>query len=302
VRKFLPLLGGVLLSLGLLTLAAAWPNEPVPTGSRAEVLEALVNESLQIADEDDPLRRADGSARVADALAAAVARASARNDRASALALTKHLGLVLERGVNGNIYKLDPNGIEAARYDEWVELTQRPDAIHNALDKPLQHLDRPAADEIDKILTGTVKGWAKGLKGEKGKEMAKEKGKGKGKKKDDWDDEDGPRGKDKKAKDDKKDDKKAKGKDDKKGKGKDDPKKRKDDDDRRQTSVDTLPVARVVDAGGAYLPTRSRSILNPAWSRSAARSGSVVSSRARSASRKRSSFSARSRKRTASPA
>jgi hypothetical protein len=185
VKKFLlPL--GIAASACLLLVAIAASDEPEPdldSPAHMAVVDALVKQSLQVADEADPLRRARGSSQVADRLADAVARATARGDKVEALKLTNYLSMVLDRGVSKNVAALDPEQMDETRFAEWQALSWQPEAICATLDRRLQGLGRQGAEEVKRAVAQASRAADKRWKKDKPKE-GKFKGKGKGKKKD----------------------------------------------------------------------------------------------------------------------
>jgi hypothetical protein len=188
------------------------PHQPeaLPRGSdyRRLLLSALVMNGLRLAEESDPLKRADCCSDLADHLLKAIVTASVKGDQHNVSALGLHLGEFVERGVSANLARVPSNDPRVA---ELKEVMQRTNQILIALDTTLdqaamkgqsEKLD-PAALERIKDLERMLKDVEKSLKkvhrafkdGEKGKEKEKEhrdkgrereddedrKGKGKGK-------------------------------------------------------------------------------------------------------------------------
>jgi hypothetical protein len=184
----------------LLAAGASEPEQPqAPSGPPdVHLLEMLVTQSLQIADESDALRRAKGSLTVAEALSDALNRASARGDHARAAQLAQYLTKVLDRGVSHNVVLIDPTNLDPARLATWKGLSERPEEIRKALNLP----------QTPPLPGSSVVGEAKKDKKDKDKKDKDKKDKDK---------------KDKDRKDKDKKDKKDKGKKDKKDDGDDPP-------------------------------------------------------------------------------
>jgi hypothetical protein len=200
-RSLLPVWLGALGVCLVLAAGASEPDQPpAPSGPPdVHVLEMLVTQSLQIADESDALRRAKGSLTVAEALADALNRASARGDHARAAQLGKYLTKVLDRGVSHNVVLIDPTNLDPARLATWKGLSERPEEIRKALNLP----------QTPPLPGSSVVGEAKKDKEKKDKKDKDRKDKDR-------------KDKDRKDKDKKDKDKKDKGKKDKKDDG-DDP-------------------------------------------------------------------------------
>lgn len=135
-----------LLTLWLGSLAACavllHPLEDGPFGADADPTEAdllatVVARSLRLAEEEDPLRRADHCNEVADHFAEAVAVASAQGDAARAERLGTHLSHLLHRGVAGNVKQLEPEKLDSRRLAQWRGVQARAHLIGTTLEKGL---------------------------------------------------------------------------------------------------------------------------------------------------------------------
>jgi hypothetical protein len=183
-RLLLPLWLLLVAACGLLAVDVSESAAPPAKVSLPDiaVLDALVVNSLEIADEPDPLVRAKGSALVAQALTDAVQRSALRGDAGQAAKLKIWLAKVLEHGVRYNVDAVDPAGLAGPRLKLWNDLNHRPDVITKVLDTRLQGLNAPtkqALAEADKKEKERDKGkefkgfggWPKDKKGgnEKGK-------------------------------------------------------------------------------------------------------------------------------------
>lgn len=196
-RSWLPLLLFTV-SAACLLVASEGESQPQPRPTSSIALyNVLIQESLRIADDDDPLLRAGGTSRVADQFAQAITQAAERGDQAEVLRLTKLLSQLLQRGIQDNVQQLDPAQLDASRLPVWKALAHRPDELRQMLQQQLVHVAKPAVEpgskpsKEDKEAEKYFKELERWLK----KEMDKGKGKGKGKK--GRDDDDWPKGKDK---------------------------------------------------------------------------------------------------------
>ncbi len=157
--------------------------------SRQALLAALVLNGVRLAEEPDPLRRADYCSDVADQLLQAVFAASAQGEREQASLLSKRLGDFMQRGVSANLARVPADD---PRIADLRQVMGRAAQILSALDRTLENMTAPAATRQDTVswqrlkeLEFTLKDVEKGLKkvqkaykdGAKGQH----KGKGKGK-------------------------------------------------------------------------------------------------------------------------
>jgi hypothetical protein len=172
------------LTLWVGLLACGWLlRADAPT--RARLLETVVAQSLRLADEEDPLRRADVCNDVAELLARAVRQASERGDTAEAVRLGRYLHKLMDRGVARNIARTDPDELDEPRYEEWVEVGRRAEQIGLTLENELAQAARPPAPPLRHVLDESRKDWERWwheLKGKKGKDKKGKDRKGKDKK------------------------------------------------------------------------------------------------------------------------
>lgn len=124
---------------------------------------------LRLAEESDPLQRAECCSDLADHLLQAIVTASVKGDQHNVSALGKHLGEFVERGVSANLARV-PN--DDPRVAELKNVMQRTNQIMSALDQTLEQaaakgpsgkLD-PAALARLKELEKTLKDVEKSLK------------------------------------------------------------------------------------------------------------------------------------------
>jgi hypothetical protein len=125
---------------GLLT---AQPAAAPSKSSTLPLLTTLVNNSLKLADEDDPLQRARYCTDVADELAKSVSQASARKDHQLADRLAGYLDRVWQDGVGGNVQRIPLDTLDEQRVGEVKSLQQRADQINQDLEKRLQDAPGP---------------------------------------------------------------------------------------------------------------------------------------------------------------
>jgi hypothetical protein len=170
---------------GLLAVEVSESASPPGGPARPDVavLDALVVNSLEIADETDPLLRAKSSVAVSQALADAVQRSALRGETAQAARFKVWMERVLELGVRYNVGTVDPTELSGARLKLWKDLSARPQAISTAMTMRLQGLTPPAQQalaEADKKEKDRQKPAFLDFKGwEKGWDKFKKKGKGK---------------------------------------------------------------------------------------------------------------------------
>jgi hypothetical protein len=102
------------------------PPPKQPQAPEGPLLEALVLHGLVLADENDPLKRAEVSTDVADNLVRTILESSQRgSDRDEMEKLGTYLGAVMNRGVNGNLDRVDPKTLDAKRQADYERLKQR---------------------------------------------------------------------------------------------------------------------------------------------------------------------------------
>lgn len=170
----------------------------IPGGSdyRRLLLSALVMNGLRLAEETDPLKRADCCSDLADHLLQAIVTASVKGDKHNVSELGKHLGEFVERGVSTNLARV-PN--DDPRVKELRQVMLRTSQILLALDKTVEEMaargDGSKADStpdqlknLEKMLKDVEKSLKKVQKSfketDKGKAKDKEDKKAKGKGKD----------------------------------------------------------------------------------------------------------------------
>lgn len=156
--------------------------EPSPLASDvnrpgAPLLATLVYGGLRLADDPDPLRRADTCTDVADALVQSIVLASAAGDAERSDELGKSLGEFLDKGLSVNLGRV-PSDLPASRQAEFDRVKQRAAKATGALERNLERAPAPAKAGLERALEASRHGR------ERAAEAGKGKGKGKGKKPD----------------------------------------------------------------------------------------------------------------------
>ena len=172
----------------------------IPGGSdyRRLLLSALVLHGIRLAEETDPLKRADCCSELADHLLQAIVTASVKGDHHNVSALGKNLGEFVDRGVSVNLARVPVNDPRVA---ELKDVMKRTNQIMLALDKTVEQMSAkdksnrldPASLDRLKDLEKMLKDVEKSLKKvhrafkdaekEREKEQKEKEGKGKAK---DW--------------------------------------------------------------------------------------------------------------------
>jgi hypothetical protein len=125
--------------LGLVVAAGAVADPPrAAPSSTVALLDSLVNGSLKVADEDDPLRRAHHCTDVAGQFAKELARASKGNNRARAERLAGYLDRVWQQGVTANLARIPLDNLTEKRLGEVHLLRDRADRINQDLEAQMR--------------------------------------------------------------------------------------------------------------------------------------------------------------------
>jgi hypothetical protein len=181
--------------------AVSTDPEAIPGGSdyRRLLLSSLVMNGLRLAEEIDPLKRADCCSDLADNLLQAIVTASVKGDQENVSTLGKHLSTFVERGVSANLARVPNND---PRVTELKQIMIRTNQILAALDKTVEQatlkgnstkLDAKSLEqikELEKMLKDVEKSLKKVHKSFKDDDKVKDddrkdkepKAKGKGKK------------------------------------------------------------------------------------------------------------------------
>jgi hypothetical protein len=161
---------------------------PGASDYRRLLLSALVMNGFRLAEETDPLKRADCCSDLADHLLQAIVTASVKGDRHNVSELGKHLGQFVERGVSKNLARVPADD---PRVTGLKQVMLRTSQILQALDKTVEGLAAREPGEIGpesieqlKQLEKSFKDVEKSLKKVQKAFKDVDKGKGKGKEKD----------------------------------------------------------------------------------------------------------------------
>jgi len=135
--------------LSLVVVVGVLPAQPASAPSRTlPLLETLVNNSLKVADEPDPLRRARYCTDVADQLSRLLAQPAARKDQALAKRLAGYLDRVWQQGVADNVARIQVDNIEEKQFNkvknEVKSLKERANRINHNLETQLKNDEGPA--------------------------------------------------------------------------------------------------------------------------------------------------------------
>lgn len=124
---------------------------PVEIGSRS-LLKVMVEQSLLVVAEDDPVRRADHSTRVANSLAQAILDRADTADEEEARQLGKSLEAIVERAVNPNLELIDPKEANGGRKKEAEAVRQRVGQAFAAVKQRLPNMPPPARMALERMI------------------------------------------------------------------------------------------------------------------------------------------------------
>lgn len=154
-----------------LVCAIAWADGPIPSPEteralrlqrNLELVQALVDGSLQLAGEDDPLKRANYCSGMAEQLSKEIERATEGRDAPRVTELGKHLKAMLETGVATNL-NLARSGIpqgsvgEKKLFEVGIKASQTVDRLEEHLQKMVK-LEPETQAEMQQALDGMVEG------------------------------------------------------------------------------------------------------------------------------------------------
>jgi hypothetical protein len=128
------------------------PRPAPPDGGPRDLLETLVVQGLGLAEEDDPVKRADRGLDVADRLAQSIAESSESNDGDGAALLSDCLAEVRDRAVQGNLDRAAAAELDAARRQEFERVRRRADQAGDALEKVLNRAPPAARPGLTRAL------------------------------------------------------------------------------------------------------------------------------------------------------
>jgi hypothetical protein len=133
-----------------LDLTKPTPKPPEPPRL---LVETLVVQGLKLADENDPLKRADVCSDVADSLVRTIMEASkSGSDRQEMEKLGTYLGVVIDRGVGGNLERVDPNGADPKRRREFERVRKRAGETMAELERTTQDSSPPERPALEQAL------------------------------------------------------------------------------------------------------------------------------------------------------
>ncbi|MBL8800168.1 MAG: hypothetical protein JNM56_40170 [Planctomycetia bacterium] len=168
---------------GSLTGSAAPPEprtpawQPAQSGTLRDLLGTLVLQALLLAEENDPLRRADHCNAVAEQLVQGILLASSGGDSARAEHLGGLLGHVMERGIAPNLERIDLKNADPPRRAEAERVEQRTGQAVEVLQRNLEKAPPVAQPALRKALEAAAQEQGPGQPG-KGKGKKDKGGKG----------------------------------------------------------------------------------------------------------------------------
>lgn len=144
------------------------------TGSKApaangDLLTTVVRQTVFLAEEDDPLRRADHCNEVAEQLAQVIVLSAARGRTAQAATLGTCLGDVVEQGAATNLARFIPTGENDPRRGEFERIRQRSTRAAEVLKQNLDDAPAPARVGLERALSASQRGRGKAAKPGNGK-------------------------------------------------------------------------------------------------------------------------------------
>lgn len=132
-------------------------------------LDRLVQFGLRLADEPDPLRRADVSADLANFLSHSIVLYSVSGDDHTVGELGTSLGALIETGIGDNLDRAASDDWTGDRQPEIEKVRLRASQPAEVLEQNLAKAPAAAAPAIQKALDTSRHGWEKAAKGGKGK-------------------------------------------------------------------------------------------------------------------------------------
>ncbi len=136
---------------------------PPAVVTKRSLLQVLVVSSLQVAQEEDPVKRAEHSTDVAGRLADTLVEQAGKGVSDETNRLAESLEKVMERGVQGNLDKLDVDEMDDVRRKQFDRVQKRAGAAVQKVQPNMQQLPREAqltllrALELSQQLQGTQK-------------------------------------------------------------------------------------------------------------------------------------------------
>jgi hypothetical protein len=148
---------------------------PLVSGSTRDLVGLLVAEGVRLAEEGDPLRRADYCLDLGDQLVQTILQVAAASDAEEARLLGEHLGDVLARGVAANLKRAEVEG-DARRLAEYQRLGERGVKVAAVLRQKLDQAPRRSRIGLERAVEAARRGFA--LTAEAAREKPAGKGQG----------------------------------------------------------------------------------------------------------------------------
>lgn len=123
------------------------PNPPLRFASRGH-LQVLVLTSLQMATEEDPVKRAEQSTDAVDSLTQQLLDQSGKLDPNEVVKLTENLEALMEQGIRGNLGELDFEKIDPLQRKQLEKLQERAEI---AVDRAKQQVVERARADADRM-------------------------------------------------------------------------------------------------------------------------------------------------------
>ncbi|GIW80678.1 MAG: hypothetical protein KatS3mg105_2485 [Gemmatales bacterium] len=156
-------------------LREAAPAEPLNISSSPEIVTTLVYHGLLLANEEDPLLRAEHCSDVADSLVRWILQASAEGDAEMASELGAFLSDVTLIGIEENLSRVEPEKIDIPSRRRFEELKQKANKAKEVLQQNLERAPKSAQFGLQRALEATQRGRPAGRQQPNG---GKQKGKG----------------------------------------------------------------------------------------------------------------------------
>jgi hypothetical protein len=133
---------------------------PVEESGSRSLLKVMVVQSLLVVAEDDPVRRADHSTRVAHSLAQAIIDRAATADEEEAKQLGQSLEAVVDRAVNPNLELVAPKVANPAKQKEAEEVRKRARKAVAVVKEKLPDMPEQARDALKRVFENKRRNWS----------------------------------------------------------------------------------------------------------------------------------------------
>ncbi len=138
--------------------------QPARSGTMRDLLGVLVLQGIQLAEESDPLRRAEHCNDVAEHIVQGILLASSGGDTDRAVKLGGFLGSVMDRGVTTNLDRYQPAGPQDVRMAEAERIEERSTKAVEVLERNLEKASVAAQPALEKALEASKHKSSKGKK------------------------------------------------------------------------------------------------------------------------------------------